>query len=170
MHLSAWVALKECRLWNSHAFKLLPLYCLFQWIVYSVIHQLLCDVYCISVLQPGKCEASLQCRYSHSQYLSWSAAAPISASIIPVTDLTVLVLKCSWTWVSVFILINHSTLCVPSPASLWQWAYIPTYGCSAVANKNTVYYQVCSEGYFLSQVMQNTMSAFFINFLLTSIV
>lgn len=66
MHLSAWVALKECRPWNSHAFNLLPLYCLLQWVVYSIIHQLQHDGYCISVHQPGRCEASLQCRYSHS--------------------------------------------------------------------------------------------------------
>jgi hypothetical protein len=66
LNLSAWVALKERTPWNSHAFNLLPLYFLVQWIVYSIIHQLLCDGYCISVHQPGSCEASLHCRYSHS--------------------------------------------------------------------------------------------------------
>jgi len=45
------------------------------------------------------------------QYLSWSAAAPVSASVIPGTYHTVLVLKCPWTRISTFILINHSTLC-----------------------------------------------------------
>lgn len=64
-HLSAWVALKERIPWNSHTFNLLPLYFLVQWIVYSIVHQLIRDGYCIAVHQPGRCEASLHCRYSH---------------------------------------------------------------------------------------------------------
>lgn len=54
---------------------------------------------------------------------------------------------------SIYFHFNKPFHTVTSPASVWQRAdksYIHTYRCSAVANKNTVNYQVCSETLLLS--------------------
>lgn len=151
LHQSAWVALKECRPWNSLVFNLLPLYSLFQWIVYSIIHQKWHDGYCISVHQPDKCEESLQCRYSHLVSVMkcccscFSFCNPCYPSYSTCSEMSF--------DQSIYFHFNKPFHTLPSPASLWQWAdksYIHTYGCSAVANKNTVNYQVCSESFLLS--------------------